>query len=237
MNTPLPTTLSSLSVSSWSRLALGGLWLGAILYSIFWAPPDQPGTGQLIQRLAIGNWQGINPLIVSLFNLMGVWPLLYAGILAIDGRGQRFPAWPFVVASFAVGAFALLPYLALRRPNPVVIGRLDKGLKLWEGRGTAVILLLLVLIFLGYGLVWGDWADFWQQWRSSRFIHVMTLDFCLLSLLFPLLLPDDWARRGMVDCPWRWWTVVPLLGALLYYLRRPPLILSENVYNDTKKSP
>lgn len=227
MNNSLPSTLSSLLVSSWYRFFLGALWLSLILYSMFLAPPDRPETWELIQRLALGDWQGINPLIVSLFNLMGVWPLLYAGILAVDGRGQRFPAWPFVAASFLVGAFALLPYLALRQPNPRVIGTLDKGLKLWEWRGTAILLSLLVMVLLGYGLLWGEWADFWQQWRSSRFIHVMTLDFCLLSLLFPLLLPDDWARRTMGDRPWRWWTVLPLVGALLYYLRRSPLILSE----------
>ncbi len=211
----------------WQRLALGALWLGFLLYSVFLAPPDQPETWTLIQRLAVGAWQGMNPLIVSLFNLMGVWPILFTGLLLVDGRGQRFPAWPFAIASFAVGAFALLPYLALRQPNPTFRGALDKGLALWEWRGTAIFASLFALACLGYGLFWGDWADFWQQWQSSRFIHVMTLDFCLLSLLFPLLLPDDWARRGMENSPWRWWTLLPLLGALIYYLRRPPLILSE----------
>ena len=39
---------------------------------------------------------------------MGIWPMVYACVALIDGQGQRVLAWPFAVASFAVGAFALL---------------------------------------------------------------------------------------------------------------------------------
>ncbi|MFN4280353.1 DUF2834 domain-containing protein [Thermosynechococcus sp.] len=209
------------------RVFFAVLWLGLIVYSFGFAPPDQPQTLTLIQRLATGDWQGINPLIVSLFNLMGVWPLIYTALLTVDGREQRFPAWPFAALSFAVGAFALLPYFVLRQPAPLFTGELNTGIRLWESRITAIGICLLALAFLGYGLVAGDWADFWQQWQTSRFIHVMTLDFCLLSLLFPFLLIDDWRRRGIEKSPWRWWSFLPLLGALGYLLLRPPLILSK----------
>ncbi|MDR7897875.1 DUF2834 domain-containing protein [Thermosynechococcus sp. JY1334] len=209
------------------RIFFAVLWLGLIVYSFGFAPPDQPQTLTLIQRLATGDWQGINPLIVSLFNLMGVWPLIYTALLVVDGQEQRFPAWPFAVFSFAVGAFALLPYFILRQPAPIFSGELNRGIRLWESRLTAVVIGLLAVGFLGYGLVGGDWPDFWQQWQTSRFIHVMSLDFCLLSLLLPVLLVDDWQRRGLEKSPWRWWSLVPLLGALGYLLLRPPLILSK----------
>ncbi|BCX13359.1 MAG: hypothetical protein KatS3mg067_2297 [Thermosynechococcus sp.] len=209
------------------RLFLAVLWVGLIVYSFGFAPPDQPQTLTLIQRLATGDWQGINPLIVSLFNLMGVWPLIYTALLVVDGQGQRFPAWPFAAFSFAVGAFALLPYLILRQPAPLFTGARNRGVRLWESRITGIGIFLLAVIFLSYGLLAGDWRDFWQQWHSSRFIHVMTLDFCLLSLLLPVLLVDDWQRRGLEKSPWRWWSLVPFVGVLGYFLLRPPLILSK----------
>ncbi len=95
------------------KITFGLLWLGFIVYAFLFAPPEQPDTFQLIKNLSIGQWQGINPLVIALFNLMGIWPLIYSAVVLIDGRGQKISAWLFAVASFAVGAFALLPYLGL----------------------------------------------------------------------------------------------------------------------------
>jgi hypothetical protein len=56
------------------------------------------------------------------------------------------------------------------------------------------------------------------------FIHVMSLDFCMLCLLFPALLADDMARRGMQNSTAFWAvTLVPLFGPLAYLCARPPL--------------
>jgi hypothetical protein len=80
----------------------------------------------------------------------------------------------------------------------------------------------LTLLFLG--LTQGDWVDFGMQWRSNRFIHVMSLDFCLLSCLFPTLIKDDMARRGWVNDQVFWLvSLVPLLGPLVYLIVRPSL--------------
>lgn len=105
------------------KIAFGILWLSVILYASFFAPPNQPDTFELIKNLCIGQWQGINPLVISLFYIMGVWPLIYSAVMFADGRGQRLPAWLFATASFGVGAFALLPYLSLREPNPKFPGK------------------------------------------------------------------------------------------------------------------
>ena len=53
----------------------------------------------------------------------------------------------------------------------------------------------------------------------------MSLDFCLLCLLFPTLLGDDMARRGLTDKRIFWAvSLVPLLGAIAYLALRPPVI-------------
>ena len=105
------------------KLIFGLLWLGFVSYAFFLAPPDNfPESLELIKNLSTGNWQGINPLIISLFNIMGIWPFVYSAVVFFDGRNQKIPAWPFASAAFGLGAFALLPYLALREPNQTFIG-------------------------------------------------------------------------------------------------------------------
>jgi hypothetical protein len=206
------------------KILFGALWLGLIIYAFFLAPPNQPDTFSLIQKLATGQWQGINPLIIALFNIMGVWPMIYSGLLFFDGHGQKLPAWPFVAGSFGVGAFALLPYLALRQPNPDFNGQKSTLLKLLDSRWTGLVLAIGTGVLLIYGLTAGDWPNFIQQWRTDRFIHVMSLDFGLLCLLFPSVLGDDMARRGLSDRRLFWAvSLVPLLGAAVYLVLRPPI--------------
>lgn len=200
------------------------LWVGFVAYAFLLAPPNQPGTPELIKNLSTGQWQGINPLVVSLFNIMGVWPMIYSCLLFIDGRAQKIPVWPFAAASFGVGAFALLPYLALREPSTEFPQGKNAFLKLLDSRLTGIALTIGTVILVGYGLLNGDWGNFIQQWQTSRFIHVMSLDFCLLCLLFPALLGDDMARRGLKNPQLFWLTaLVPLFGPLIYLCVRPPL--------------
>ena len=55
----------------------------------------------------------MNPVFFSLFNMMGVYPAVYAALLVPGGRSAGgLPAWPFITGSFFLGAFALLPYMA-----------------------------------------------------------------------------------------------------------------------------
>ncbi|UZQ54328.1 DUF2834 domain-containing protein [Trichothermofontia sichuanensis B231] len=206
------------------KLIFSAIWLALIFYAFGLAPAAQPDTLALIQKLSLGQLQGINPLIVALFNLMGIWPLLYASVLLADGRGQKLPASPFVALSFGVGAFALLPYLAWRQPNPSFQGPRDRILRFFDSRWLAIALTLGAIALLAYGLSQGDWADFAHQWQTNRFIHVMSLDFCLLALLFPAIVPDDMARRQFYQPRLLWLvSVLPLLGPLAYLILRPPL--------------
>lgn len=221
------------------KLGFGLLWIGFVAYAFLFAPPDQPDTLELIKNLSTGNWQGINPLIISLFNIMGIWPMIYACLLFFDGRGQKIPAWPFVTASFGVGAFALLPYLALREPNQEFTGSKSLFLKILDSRWLGIAIALGALGLLSFGLIKGDWGDFVQQWQTSRFIQVMSLDFCLLCLLFPALLIDDMARRGLKNAPFSQWAfaLVPLTGPLLYLCVRPPIPDSEQKVADSSQQP
>jgi hypothetical protein len=210
------------------KFLFGGLWLSFLLYALLLAPPDDPDTFSLIERLSAGEWAGLNPLIIALFNLMGIWPMVYCSVLFADGRGQRLPAWPFALGSFAFGAFLLLPYLALRQANPTFKGSKTIAIRIWDSRWFAATFLLGAIVLMGYGLGMGLsqgwWGDFVTQWQTSRFIHVMSLDFCLLTLLFPTLIQDDLARRGVHRRDPLWGlSLFPLVGACLYLVLRPSL--------------
>lgn len=208
------------------KIGFGLLWLGFSLYAFVLAPEDQADSLSLIQKLVAMDWEGINPLVIALFNLMGIWPMIYGCVLFADGCGQKLPAWPFASLSFAVGAFALLPYLTWRQsPQPERVGEINRNLRFWDSRGLAIGLLGGAIALLCFGLIQGDWTDFINLWQTSRFIHVMSLDFCMLSLLFPALLTDDMTRRGMsTQTPLFWGTaLVPLLGPLAYLCIRPSL--------------
>jgi hypothetical protein len=206
-----------------SKVLLGLLWIGFIGYAFVFAPPDQPDTFTLIQNLSTGQWNGINPLIVALFNVMGVWPILYCAVLMADGDTQKLRAWPFAAASMAVGAFAILPYLIFRKPHGDWSGTKTLGLRIWDWRGWGAIALTGAIFCFGFGFTQGNWVDFVQQWQTNRFIHVMSLDFWMLSVLFPILVRDDMARRGMSNSSLWVLTMVPLLGPCLYVLLRSGL--------------
>ena len=209
------------------KIAFWLLWLGFGFYAFLLAPPSQPDTLELIQKLSTGEWENINPLIISLFNIMGIWPLIYSCLLFFDGRGQKVPAWLFATLSFGVGAFAILPYLGLRQPDSYFSGKKNLFLNILDSRILGIGLTVGTSVLLIYGLKNGDWENFIQQWQSSRFIHVMSLDFCLLCLLFPSLLKDDMNRRGMEKNPWYWVALFPLLGPLIYLSVRSPLLVTE----------
>ncbi len=200
-----------------NKLIFGLIWLGFTSYAFLLAPPNDPDTFDLIINLSSGKIQGINRLIVALFNLMGILPIIYTCFLLFDGRSQKLPAWLFAVGSFAFGAFALLLYLALRQPSPVWQGEKNLLLKILESPITGIFITIGTILLLFWGIFNGDWSDFVQQWHSSKFIHVMSLDFCLLCLLLPVLVKDDLVRRNIDNYSiFGAISLVPLFGTLAY---------------------
>lgn len=210
------------------KLVLWLVWIGFIAYVLLFAPPLQPDTFQPVQTLLSGQLPSINPVIVSLFCMIGIWLLIYSCLIFADGRMQRLPAWAFILASVGMGVIALIPYLAIREPNQEFSGDKDAWLELLDSQSTGVILSVSTIILLAYALFFGDWSAFVQEFQTNRFIHGMSLAFCLLCLLFPFptLLSDDMARRSLNSNSQLFWLValVPLFGPLAYLCLRPPLL-------------
>lgn len=208
------------------KVALFSIWVGFVAYTIWLAPLDRADTWPLAQKLLILQWGKLNAIIPVIFSLMGVWPMIYACLMFVDGRMQNLRAWPYFIGSNFTGVICLLPYLIFRQSNQDFYGKKDKWLRILDRRSTGIFLLLSTIGLLAWAVLAGDWGDYVQQFQTRHFVHLISLDFVLMCLIFPLtsLFDDDMARRGLKDSRIFWAVgLVPLFGPLLYLCLRPPL--------------
>ena len=71
---------------------------------------------------------------------MGILSLIYSAVIFIDGRGKKYLLGALLFHLYAVGAFALLPYLPLSEPNPDFQGGKNILIKILDSRLTGIIL-------------------------------------------------------------------------------------------------
>jgi hypothetical protein len=220
------------SEGQWIRkIVLWLIWISFVCYTIWLAPLDRPATWEIARKLVTLQWQEINAYLLAIFWLMGVWPMIYACLMFVDGRMQSFRAWPYFIGSNFTGVICLLPYLLFRRRTTSLEGSKDGWLEILDRRSTGVMLLLAAIGLIAYALIAGDWQAFVQQFQTVAFTHLITLDFCLMCLVFPIttLFDDDLLRRGIYSHLVFWWVaLVPLFGPLLYLCWRPPLSIASS---------
>ncbi|QIR36963.1 DUF2834 domain-containing protein [Tolypothrix sp. PCC 7910] len=208
------------------KVVLWLIWLGFVAYTIWIAPLDNPDTWSLGWKLLTFQLGKLNAIIPAIFWLMGIWPMIYACLMFFDGRMQNFRAWPYFIGSNFTGVICLLPYLIFRESNQKFFGAKDKWLTILDRRSTGFYLLLGTIALLAYAAILGNWEDYIQQFFTEPFVHLISLDFCLMCLVFPLtsLFDDDMARRGINDLRVFWAVaLVPLFGPLIYLCFRPSL--------------
>eukprot|EP00960_Hanusia_phi_P038967 753676-Hanusia_phi.AAC.20 len=98
------------------KYGLLAAWACFVGYGVFFAPEVVDGSSKqlLADILDPSKLSTVNPIFFAIFNLLGVWPAVMASLLfPLKPKSQNLPASPFVFGSFALGAFALTPYLAL----------------------------------------------------------------------------------------------------------------------------
>lgn len=202
-------------------------WAGIIIYAIFLAPRGEYDLMVLFDALISGNMTGIDGILLSLFNFMGIWPLLYFAAFHVDGK----KAIIILFLSFFTGGFIIAPYMALRKEKtdvPLDV-RKSKIVKLAENRIIAILVLISAIFTLWPALVFGDLNAFINAFLNTTFVHVMTLDFILLWGLSPFLVFEDMKRRG--------WgkkqqvlllTLLPVFGVIIYGILRPKLSQDSN---------
>lgn len=195
-----------------SRLVALVTWVLLLTMAFVFSPPAAPDTNDVIRRMLAGQLEGINVSLFALFNVMGVLPLSFLAVLAFDAKAQRVPKWPFIIASFALGAYALLPYLVLRQWD---LPR--RPAETWVLRLVASRLLGMVLTALGLTLValfvTGDVNGFVTLLKTQQFPFAMTLDFLACWVLGALLAGEE--ARVRQQPALQWLGLVPVLGVPL----------------------
>jgi hypothetical protein len=141
------------------------------------APPGRPDTGAWVVRLLTGQWSGEEPLVVGLFNLMGVWPLVVATWLGWANL-RRWTLGPFVLGSLFLGAFVLLPGLLLTGYRGALVREPWRPLRTTVAVGLALVAAGIAVP----SVVLGDPETFVTIWRSDGFVHVMALDFLAFAV-------------------------------------------------------
>ena len=161
------------------------------------------------------------------YESLGVWPLVYTCILLVDGQNQRFNGGVASLLSMVLGGFVLLPYCALRRSSNSAKYKLNFLVRVFDSQTISVLLILTTISLVLFATIFGDFHLFIHAFQTNRFIHIMSIDFFVVSWLFPYLIPDDLKRRKMITnqefqtyfplC------FLPLIGPLIYLYRRKPL--------------
>ncbi|KAG8387171.1 hypothetical protein BUALT_Bualt03G0225600 [Buddleja alternifolia] len=209
----------------------------ALMYYVFFLAPNQTPVRDLYFLKKLLNLKGddgfqMNHVLVALWCIMGLWPLVYSMLLLPTARssGSKIPVWPFIIVSCFGGAYALIPYFVLWRPPAPPVQKSE--LKRWplnflESKVTAAITMAAGLAITVYAFSSGGdvWKVFYQYFKESKFIHVMTIDYALLSTFAPFWVHNDMSARKRDD-KGSWLlplSLIPFLGPALYLLLRPPL--------------
>lgn len=211
------------------KLFFGLLWLALTIYAIAsstWLNSNFKSDFDLITRMSTGDIAGINPLLVAVFYIMGIFPFVYAAFILFEAKSERVSPYPFFLGSMGLGAFVLLPYLALRKPEGTWDGQKNLLQKALDSRLMAISTSIALVVLLAWGVTQGNWSDYIAQWQTTQFVHVMTIDFCLLCLLFPAVLTADFQRRG-VEGSLKAIAYIPVFGVLIYWCLRPQLAAIE----------
>lgn len=237
-----------------SKIIYWIVWLAFILYTFLFAPDDYgslKSTKEYVKQLVFGSYGDIDAYIISLFLIMGkeiqdmtyflilttlfiqgIWPMTYLTVLLVDGQYQKLNGTLSALLSNLFGAWIILPYFGLRRSEKAKEFRMNIFIRIFESKITTALLIMVTIGLIGFALVYGDFRVFIHEFRTNWFIHSMTIDFFILSAIFPFLIEDDLKRRQVFDkhqySSYFRLAFMPLIGPLIYLFRRSPLSLVKN---------
>lgn len=188
-------------------------------HSLLTMPSWQPDTWERIAAMALRDVGAVEPAAFTVFVWFGMWSLLLAALILIDGEGRRLPAWPFAFSSMVLGPSMVLLYQAFRgearRPPPVR----DRLVALASSRWVGIVIAAISLGALWDGRT-GDLGQLWTLFQTDYFTHAMLVDEAIFAILVPVFVADD-ARRTGRSMGWAWaGGLIPIFGACAYLATR-----------------
>lgn len=188
------------------------VWAGFIFYAFSIAPDGNQGYVEQLLTM-----KQPDPLLMVVFCLLGIYPMTFA-IVLLSEDDRRIPAWPFVVGSFMLGAFALLPYFFLSKRR--VERQVRTPSVLLNFLNSTILKTLLfsgTMALMGYGMTKGSASFYREAFQQSQFVHVMTMDFFVLTFLAVFVIFSKERKHGRKN-QWHWLGMIPVVGFLAYTL-------------------
>lgn len=181
-----------------NRWAAAILWVVLVALGCGFGPPNRPDLWAWIVDLLTGRWGEHAPWVVAQFQLMGLFPLLMAVLLRPEWRA-RVPAWPFLLASFVFGCYALLPWFVVRAESRSRSGT-------FGGPVVPAVLALAGVVLVVWAAARGDLWDLPRMFATEGFVWSMSFDFVAFWILSVCE-----ARARTRGTPWAI-TLVPVVG-------------------------
>ncbi|MBD3205586.1 hypothetical protein GF319_04465 [Candidatus Bathyarchaeota archaeon] len=137
-----------------------------------------------------------------------------------EGKSQSFPVWPFILLSIFTGGFVYLIYFGIRKSIDKKLPRTNLQKKIEKPMNLYFLTFVTISLIL-YGTIFGNVVEYIQSFTQNNLVHVMTIDFLLLSILFPGLMIDDMMREESYDLRrFLLFSAGSVLGANMYLLQR-----------------
>ncbi|AQU80661.1 MULTISPECIES: hypothetical protein [Planococcus] len=184
------------------------VWLLLIGYAVFLAPGGE--TDPILSSIFSGDLGAIDPLVLAVFNALGLFPLVFLTLLLLNDR-QKWPAWPFALLSFGIGAFSLLLYFAFgNRQADRKLRTPDWLARFLASRFWLVVLMVFWLLngltlFQGFSL-----AAYREAFFASSLVSVMTVDWFVLWGLSVYATYHFYSQAKLKSLAW-----IPIIGPVL----------------------
>ncbi|KEZ53273.1 hypothetical protein ACTSEZ_06705 [Metabacillus sp. JX24] len=189
------------------------LWAALIAYAVFFAPGKSGEEDDIMKHLLTGSFEQADPLVVMVFSFLGIFPMIFA-LLILPNDTRKLPAWPFVLGSFALGAFSLLPYFFLRKERKHIERKFSEKTK--RLRDSKLVILILAVLTAGlylFGIFMGSIERYSEAFQSSQLVSVMTADLFVLTWLSWYVLKHEYKMGTRA-----FYSFIPVLGPLCLLL-------------------
>lgn len=186
------------------------IWLLLIGYAVFLTPS---GGGPSPVALLTGDWEGIDALIIVVFNTLGIFPMVFVTLLLLNDK-QKWPAWPFAFLSFVVGAFSLLPYFAFGdRPANRRLRTPDWLYRIVSSRPWLFLILFIwvanfLILLRGFSL-----QAYAEAFQTSGLVATMSVDWLVLWGLSIYTVHRYYPQARLKEFAW-----IPVIGPILVLL-------------------
>jgi hypothetical protein len=141
----------------------------------------------------------IDPTLFMVFNLLGLFPLAFIlyGLKYLDMNRKQ---WVLLSMGFMLGGFILT--------IPFIDGKLQSKPVSKKTHLVALIGLIISVMTIGYGVILGDFGQYYEVFLTDSFVHIMTMDFLFLYGL------SIYLSFKTIEKPYL--SLIPVIG--LYYL-------------------